>query len=89
VAEFISSVKKGCSSSNSFVVMTKWEKKEEVAMLLKERCPNLREVGGIMYRCSFTGIGKITYYPKTGKLLVELEEGVDVSEFLKDLFRKG
>lgn len=88
VAEFVSSVKKGCSSSNSFIVMAKWEKKGEVARLLKERCPKLNEVGGIMYRCSFTGIGRITYYPKTGKLLIELEEGVNVTEFLKDLFRK-
>ena len=84
LVKYFVTMEKGCSS-DSYVLMVRWGQKDNVWKKLKERCPKLEGLDGIFYRCELAG-GRLTFYMRTGKLMVE-PENKDVVSLLMEIFR--
>lgn len=83
LSKYFVSIEKGCSS-DSYVLMVRWGERDNVWKKLKEKCPQVEGIGGIFYRFKLPG-GRLTFYVKTGKLMVE-PEGKDITALLSEIF---
>ncbi|MFP3283089.1 MAG: hypothetical protein RXP97_03315 [Nitrososphaeria archaeon] len=81
--DYVMGVKRSCTSE-SYLAMVKWEKRDEVLEILKRKLSNFEGFEDLFYSGDFGG-RRIVYYYKSGRLLLELPEGDDVQGVISDL----
>jgi len=75
VHPFAKSIIQNCQKDNSWLVMLKWSKIDEVKKILEDRCDFVSSVGSFILKYKYKGID-ISFY-KNGKLIFTNVENIE------------
>ena len=84
LSEYVTNLEATCGEERDFVVMLKYEKKDEAMKKIMERGKVLKSLSGIAFDISFKDISMRLY--KTGKILIKkVKNKREAKKILSDL----
>jgi len=84
LGEYVANLETTCGEERDFVVMLKYEKKEEAMKRIMERGKVLKSLSGMAFDISFKNVSMRLY--KTGKILIKkMKNKKEAEEILSEL----
>jgi hypothetical protein len=77
-------IEESCSTKPSYIARVKLDLVKSVVGKLREKCDELKTIGGVMFKCS-KNEGRITFTVGNGRLVVEASNAEEALRLLEDI----